>query len=78
VTVFIVSSVLFVVVMLVTLRAQKKNERRMATSAAQLNETLGNVVPLVQRQHERRFGRASTALEGSFPGGTLPPQTKAR
>ena len=75
--VFIISTVIFLVAAAWVVHTQKRNQRRVQVTAAQFNATLSNVVPLVQKQHTMQFGRASTALESSFPGQTLPPKTKS-
>jgi len=74
---FIVLSFVFLAVVVWVLRSQNANRQLLQEQAAALNRAVDNVVPIVQKQHTVRFGRASTALEDSFPGKHRPSKKTA-
>ena len=77
--VFSIASIVFLLVVVVVLNAQRHNEQRVSEVAEKFSRTINNVVPLVQKQHTLQFGHASAALEEvSSPKIAIPPKMKSR
>jgi cobalamin biosynthesis Mg chelatase CobN len=73
---FIIATAIFVGVVFWVLHVQRRNQKRMEETSRRFDSKMANVIPLVQKQHTMQFGRASTALESSFPSAIVPPKTK--
>ena len=69
----IYASIIFLLVVVAAFITQHRTYKRAQDAERVFDDKVASLIPRVQDRHRAKYGRASTALESSFPGQTAPP-----